>query len=179
MGLDVNAVNAQKFDNWTNDEKNYQKALNGEKVDEFQMFDFNASTYSSDLKNFAHEYINLYDANGDGVWDKNEFVKMALGENDIPKELESAYADYFAKSFDALNLDNNKDAINAGEFATMLYASDLDWNNYAQTGDIASSLDGKADYAQYQGFSSMVEGDDSFDILKNERKDFYDAFYGE
>ena len=179
MGIDINLVNAQKFNNWTNDESNYQKALNGEKVDEFKMFDFNPSTYSSDLKNLAQEYINLYDANGDGVWNKDEFVKMAVGEEEIPEGLESAYADFFAKSFDALNLDSDKDNINAGEYATMLYASDMDWNNYIATGNVASSLDGKADYTQYQVYSSMTEGDDGFDVLKNERKDFYDAFYAE
>ena len=177
MGMEIGIERAKQFDNWTNNEANYEKALNGEKVEEFKMFDFNASTYSSDLKQFAQDYIDLYDSNGDGKWDKDEFVKMAIGEAEIPEGMESAYAEFFAESFKALNLDDDEESINAGEFATMLYAADMDWNNYAQTGNIAASLDGKADYAQYQGFSSMVEGDPSYDILRSERKDFYDAFY--
>lgn len=177
--MEINGNRAQQFNNWTNDENNYQNALNGKDVEEFQLFDLNLSTYSKDLKEFAQEYIDLYDTNKDGKWDKDEFVKMAMGNDSIPDGMEDVYAAFFNKNFDALNLDDDKDSINAGEFATMLYASDLDWNNYAQTGDVASSIDGKADYTQYQVYSSMVEGDNGFNVLKNERQDFYNAFYAE
>ena len=76
-------------------------------------------------------------------------------------------------------IDKEADSINAGEFATMLYAADMDWNNYAKTKDVVSSLDGKVNYDQYQGFSSMIEGDKQYETLKKEREDFYNTFYAE
>ena len=186
MGMEVGLSRAQQFNNWTNNEANFEKAVNGEKVEEFKMFDFNPSTYSSDLKQFAQEYIDLYDSNGDGKWDKDEFVKMALGEEEVPEGLESAYAELFADSFNALNLDDDKETINAGEYATMLYASDINWDGYLldlqsnkiNSEGIESYTDGKVDYLHYQGFSSLVEGDDSFDFLTSKRLEFYDKHYG-
>ena len=49
-----NKYNTPKnFDNWSNSSENYNKASNGEKVEDFQLFKKDLSTYSSDLKKFA------------------------------------------------------------------------------------------------------------------------------
>ena len=54
-----NSTSAKKveFDEWSGGDNNYNKAMNGEKVEDFKMFDFNPSSYSSDLKEFSQEYI--------------------------------------------------------------------------------------------------------------------------
>ena len=179
MDINLNASRAERFDNWTNSEDNYNKALEGEKVEDFQLFDFQAASYSKDLKQAAQEYIDLYDTDGDGKWDKSEFTRMALGGQEIPKGMEAQYEAFFAKTFNALNLDNEEDSINAGEYASMLYVSDMNWDNYMKTGDLVSSLDGKIDYVQYQTYSGLTEGDDGYDFLTSQRKEFYDYYYGE
>ena len=168
---------ADEFDEWTNSEKNYNDFLEYKPVDEFEMFDFDASSYSKDLKNFAQEYLNKYDADNDGVMNKSEFTKMASGGMEIPKELEAEYNALYDVLFDNLNLDEKKNEINAGEFASFLYMADLDLDNYAKTLDVASSLDGKLDYGQYQALSSLLPGDKGFDILQSEKQDFYNNFY--
>ena len=78
----VNSISAgissiiNKFDDWTNSEENYNKSLNGEQVEDFQLFDLNLSSYSSDLKNFAQSYIDKYDADKDSSFNYSEFVNM-------------------------------------------------------------------------------------------------------
>ena len=75
---------AMDFNNWTNSSENYEKTFQkGQEVEEFQMFEFNASTYSSDLKDFAQEYIDSFDKDGDGSWNKDEFISMALNRRYI------------------------------------------------------------------------------------------------
>ncbi len=170
---------ADKFNNWTNDENNYEAALNDEPVDDFKMFDINLSTYSKDLKEFAQEIVGKFDTDRDGSWDIDEFTNMALGNEDIPVGMEKQYSQLFAQLFKALNLDTKENKISASELATMLYASDLDWNNYSQTGDIASSIDGKLGYNEYSVFSGLLEGDSGYNVLRNEREDFFNAFYEE
>ena len=168
---------ADKFDKWTNSEENYKNFIEDKPVDEFEMFDFDASSYSKDLKNFAQEYINKYDADNDSVMNKSEFVKMASGGEEIPKEMEEQFNALYDELFNNLNLDEKNDEINAGEFASFLYMADLDLENYAQTLDLASSLDGKLEYGQYQALSSLLPSDKGFDILQSKKQDFYNHFY--
>ena len=94
---------AKNFDNWTNSSENYDKSINGEQVEEFSMFESkNLATYSSDLKQFSQEYINMWDADGDGAWSKEEFIAMSTaGEGipeSIPEETQKAYAELFSIS---------------------------------------------------------------------------------
>ena len=175
---------AKNFDNWTNSTENYNKALNGEKAEEFEMFKANdLQTYSSDLKKFSQDYISMWDADGDGSWSKDEFIAMSTGgegiPTDVPQDVQSQYVQLFDALFANLNLDDNKDSINSGEFASYLYASDMDWDTYAQTGDVSSSVDGKLDYTTYQGLASIMEGDAGFEVLQNEKADFYNYFYAQ
>ena len=188
------------FDDWTNSEENYNKTLNGEKVEDFKMFDFDVSTYSSDLKEFSQEYIDKYDADNDKNWNYSEFVNMAtnskesaaglfLGKvansvlsffgikNNKTQEKAQMY-DMFKEQFSTFSFDDNAKKINSGELASVLYSSDLDLENYAQTGDVASSIDGQLNYANYQTFPLLGIESDSYKVIQGERADFYDAFYG-
>ena len=190
-----------KFDDWTNSEQNYDKAMNGEQVEDFQMFDFNASSYSSDLKNFAQAYIDKYDGNNDSSMNFSEFVKMCTNGETSGFELGWAkFADsvcsffgsksekYHEKAqmydlmktqFGTFNFDGNENKINAGEFASVLYTADLDWDNYSQSGDVVSSLDGNLDYMNYQGLAMITPGIEGYETLRDERKYFHDNFYAQ
>lgn len=178
MGIDFNAnVRAKAFDDWTNNPENFNNFAAGKEVEDFQLFEFNPGNYSKDIKNIAQEYINLYDENGDGEWNKEEFVKMALGGEEIPAGLEDAYADLFAKAFDDLNLDDKKDSINAEEFASQLFVGDLDLKKFAETdGSLVDSLDGKVNYIQYNLNSDPDYVD--YDYVQDLKAAFYNNFYG-
>ncbi len=174
------AVNrADEFDIWTNSEENYEKALLGEDVQGFQMFELNLSTYSGDLKEFSQEYIDKYDEDGDGVWSKEEFTKMAVAGQEIPEEYAGVYEELYSQLFTDLNIDTKDDSINAGEFASYLYAADMDWENYSQTGNVASSIDGNLDYLTYQSLSAFEPDSKAHSILQREKQDFYNNFYAE
>lgn len=189
-----------KFDNWTNSEENYNKSLNGEKVDDFQLFDLNLSTYSSDMKGFSQSYIDKYDKDSSSTLNYSEFVdmcsngqesasnlKFAKFVNDFIKgfngkgieslQYKSDLYDMYQTQFSTFNFDGNDKDINAGEFASVLYTSDLDWENYANTLDVASSIDGKLNYNNYQGFALITPGVDGYETLQGERQEFYDNFY--
>lgn len=168
----------EKFDDWTNSEENFEAAISGNEVEEFKMFDINLSTYSSDLKNFAQEYINLYDEDADGSWNIEEFINMATAGAGIDPANKEAYENLYVQLFTGLNL-NNKDAIiDAAEFASFLYTADVDWDNFSKTGgDVASSIDGSLDYTNYQAFSSLEPGTEQYENLQYQKKSFYESFY--
>ena len=193
MGFSI-SNRAQQFDKWTNSEENYNKALKGEKPEEFQVVDMNGDKpYNQALKDFAQEYINIFDKNADGKWNFDEFMDMSCGElieqemesykefcdeeqlTDIKKDLKNLLAPSNKMYFDNLNLDDKKDEINAGEFATMLLMGDLNLDKYMEYGISSDSVDGKVDYSQYQAIS----GDTTTKWIQNERKDFYDYFYAD
>ncbi len=190
---------ADNFDEWTNSEENYDKNIKGEKVDDFKMFDFNASTYSSDLKEFSQEYVNKYDQDKDGQWNQSEFINMATNGKDSYNSLvmakvtntflslfgiknqdlqtKSDQYDLLQEQFNTFNFDGDGSKINAGEFASVLYSSDLDLDNYAKTGDVASSIDGKLDYVNYQTYPMLDTESDGYKTIHKERSDFYNNFY--
>ena len=268
------SANVQKFNEWSGGEENYNKAMNGDKVEDFKMFDFNASSYSKDLKNFAQEYINAYDADGDSNMSFSEFVSMSsngvensellqaanevfefnkgvyqdsiipqydkdgdgelgieefssalgydlgsldnstkrmvkdlfnsmnteldpdnknqtlnagemlVGLNPEIEGLDTATLKYqsdlynmYTEAFNDFDMDKNPDSINAGEFATMLYSADLNWENYANTGDVASSIDGQLNYLDYQTLPMITKGMAGYEALHQEKQDFYNHFY--
>lgn len=272
---DLNIDKLAEFEKWTSSAENYEKALNGENVEDFALFDFNASTYSKDMKDFSQNWINKYDADKDGNWNYAEFVNMASeGEHNaellsvadelytlnktayeenvinkfdkdsdkslnfreflesqdfftlkgfgikkffelkdlfnglnIQKEdgnnnqvlnadelllattpeingidtatlkLQSDMNKEYQKQFETFNFDGNKESISAGEAATILYSSDLDLNNYAKTGDIASSIDGKVNYSNYQTYPMLDTESNGYKTIYQERMDFYNNFY--
>lgn len=205
MNLNVSdtstSTRINNFDNWTNSQENYEKSLNGEKVEDFKMFDFDSSSYSSDLKEFSQEYIDKYDKNKDENWNYSEFVDMAtnsqesalglfcgkvansvlnfFGIKNEKTQLKSDMYDLFKEQFSTFSFDDNAKKINAGEVASVLYSSDLDLQNYAATGNISSSIDGKLDYNNYQSFPLLGVESDSYKVIQTERSDFYNYFYGE
>ncbi len=67
---------AQEFNKWTNNTENVDKFDSNDKVEDFQMFDFNAGTYSKDLKEFAQANIELFDKDKNGTLDKDELIDM-------------------------------------------------------------------------------------------------------
>lgn len=169
--------NIANFEEWTSSEENLEKSLNGEKVDDFEMFELDLSSYSKDLKGFSQEYVNNWDSDGDGKWNKEEFISMSTSGQEIPEDQKDSMNAMFEQMFNDLNLDDDKDSISAEEFATYLYASDMDWDNYTKTGDVASSIDGKLNYDNYQAFSALESDSNAAKTLKNERQDFYNNFY--
>jgi|GEM_PF-4030282 len=172
-GIGNNYSHADKFDDWTNDKSNYQDVLNGGNGGEFQMFEFNPNSYSKDLKEFSKEYIDKFDDDKDGQWNREEFKKMAANGAELTKEMD----EMLNKAFDGLNLDDKKEAISPEEFASQLYITDLDLNNYAKTLNAASSLDGKFTFDEYQGKSSIMPGDKGFETLQKQKADFFNHFY--
>lgn len=169
--------NSDKFDEWTNSEENYNKSIKGEEVDSFKMFNLDLSSYSSDLKDFSQEYIDKYDADGDGSWNKEEFISMATAGEGIPEQSSAEYTALYDQLFSDLNLDDDKKTINAGEFASYLYAADMDWGNYAKTNDVASSIDGKLDYNNYQALSALDPNSNAHSTLQAQKQAFYDNYY--
>ncbi len=167
---------AKKFDKWTNNPKNYQKATEGGNVKDFKMFKFNASTYSKNLNEFSQSYINKYDENGDGVMSKCEFINMATAGEGIQdvEGAEELYDDLFAN----LNIDDKQDEISSEEFASFLYTTDVDWDKFRETGgSVIDSIDGKINYVNYQSFSSLSSDSEQGQLLKEQKESFYKQFY--
>ncbi len=85
----------------------------------------------------------------------------------------------FNTQYSELDLDNDGQ-VSSGEFATMLYASDVDWDNFKATGgDVASSIDGKLDWENYQAYSSLDPSTEQGQNLKMQRLAFFDNFYAQ
>lgn len=167
---------ADEFDQWTNSEDNYEKALAGEEVEGFQMFELDLSTYSSDLKDFSQEYIDKYDEDGDGKWSKEEFIAMASAGEGIPEEYSADYEELYTQLFNDLNLNTEDDHIDAAEFASYLYVSDVDWKTFSETeGDVGASVDGKIDFVGYNTYSDPSSK--NYDAMKEQKENFYNNYY--
>lgn len=113
------------FADWTNSSSNYNNLLTGNKVDDFQMFDYyslgntpeaRGEKYGQEIEKFAQNYINQYDSNGDKNLDFNEFVNMQMesfedmfGEslNLSSYELLSLFGDQFGQLSSIGDNDNN------------------------------------------------------------------------
>ena len=199
---DINIDKLAEFEKWASSEENMNKALNNEKVEDFKMFDLNLSTYSKDMKQFSQDWINKYDADKDGNWNYNEFVSMAtngetnatdllfgkilnnifgaFGIKNESTQLKADMYDMYKQQFDTFSFDNNKDSINAGEVASVLYTADLDIENFNKTnGDVASSIDGKLNYINYQTQPTLDPSSVEYDNLQYQRQEFYNAYYAE
>ena len=182
--MGINAVGAsgddynrgQEFNNW-NSMENGNKFLAGENIDDFEMFDFNPSTYSKDLKEFAQDYIDLYDEDKNGQWDYDEFYNMATDGVDVPPEQEEQYKQMFKALMGNMNLDGDGENITAEEFAAELFASDLDLEKFAQTdGSLVDSLDGKVNFFQYN--ANADPSNPNYDYIQFLKADFFEHFYG-
>lgn len=86
--------------------------------------------------------------------------------------------DLFNTQYSELNL-NGDEQVSSEEFATMLYASDVDWEKYEATkGDVASSIDGKLNWENYQAYTSLNSSTEQGRNLLMQRMAFFDNFYG-
>lgn len=165
------------FDMWSTSSPIVNSIMKFFGLGDFKMFDFNAETYSSDLKEFSQEWIDKYDADKDGNWNYNEFVSMSTNGKQNVDDLDEATNKMFMEQFQTFSFDENSDSINAGEVASVLYSSDLDLDNYAKTGDVASSIDGKLDYNNFQTYPMLDTESDEYKTIHKERSDFYNNFY--
>ena len=85
--------------------------------------------------------------------------------------------DLFNTQYSELNL-NGDEQVSSEEFATMLYASDVDWKKYEATkGDVASSIDGKLNWENYQAYTSLNSSTEQGQNLLMQRMAFFDNFY--
>ena len=103
---------------------------------------------------------------------------MATAGAGIDEENKEEYEVLYNQLFTNLNIDDNEDVINAAEFASFLYTADVDWDNFNKTnGDVASSIDGKLDYLNYQTFSSLEKGTKLFEDHQYQKEEFFTNFY--
>lgn len=184
---------ARQFDNWTNSKENRQNYEQNKPTTPFKAVDMSGDKpYNIAIKDFAQEYIDLYDTDNSGTWDYDEFFEMAYGTqldeqiepfkkfcNDeqlenVRETLKEIHSVRYKEYFEILNLDENTEEINAGEFATMLMLGDLDQEKYKIYGITSDSIDGEIDFAKYNEMGADPNPD-----WKTERKDFYDYFYAE
>ncbi len=167
---------ADELNNWNSDET-LDKYLAGETVEDFEMFDASdKSQYLSNIKQFAQEYIDKYDSNGDGVWSEDEFATMA--HDNVEGEVTDEHLALYSQLFNDFQMDEESDNINAGEFASQLMMGDLDWESFAAGADAMDVLDGKLDFYNY----NSVAADPFNETYQSElaiRTKFYDAFFAE
>ncbi len=111
---------AKKFDDWTNDEQNQNNALNGnfDDIPVFKMEGITQDTYDSDIYNFSQSYIDLYDdGEKDGVWNKDEFIKMATGGLSLSEQLAADAQSYVSELYTDDIFDNGDGIIDNAEKA--------------------------------------------------------------
>ena len=111
---------AKKFDDWTNDAENQNKALNSnfDDIPVFKIEGLTQSTYDSDIYNFSQSYIDIYD-NGekDGVWNRDEFIKMATGGLSLSEQLATDAQSYVSELYTDDMFDNGDGIIDNAERA--------------------------------------------------------------
>ena len=85
--------------------------------------------------------------------------------------------DFFKTQYAELDLDGDGQ-VSSGEFASMLYAADVDWDNFNATGgDVASSIDGKLNWTNYQDYTGLNSSTEKGQDLLFQRQAFFGAFY--
>lgn len=146
---------------------------------------YDPNTIDEQTKNEVEEFFNsLNTDNTQG--NENQLLsadELLVGLNPELNGIDSKVLQNQSEAFNMFNaqyseLDIDGDGqVSSEEWATMLYASDLDWENYAQTGDIASSVDGKLNWNNYQAMPSIVQGKEGYDVLRQEKLEFFNNFY--
>ena len=165
----------EELDKWANSSENYNSFINGEQVEDFQLFDYNSlgdtkneriSGYKQELNQFAQEYIDQYDSDGNSSLDMDEFINMqaqsykeTFGE-ELNTDAETvAYG--LQQQFNSLNaLDQDSSSISANEFAAFL--------------GVADSQDGLNDgIISYSNFNTVPQQNGYETALKNHYNDFF------
>ena len=111
---------AQRFDNWTNDEQNQNNAYNSnfDDIPVFKIEGITQETYDSDIYNFSQSYIDLYDeGEQDGVWSRDEFIKMATGGLSLSEQLAADAQSYVSELYTDDMFDNGDGIIDNAERA--------------------------------------------------------------
>ena len=161
------------FDNWANSSENYNSFINGEQVEDFQLFDYNSlgdsrderiSGYKQEINQFAQDYINQYDIDGNNSLDIEEFTNMQAQayKETFGEELDTnIVAENLQQQFNSLNsLDQDSSAISSKEFAAFL--------------GVADSQDGLNDgIISYSNFNTVPQQNGYETALKNHYKDFF------
>lgn len=173
------------FTDWVNSKNNYNNFLTGQDVDNFQMFDYyslgntpeeRGEKYGQEIENFAQNYINQYDLNGDKKLDFNEFINIQKEsyEGLFGEELNLSNTDllYMLKSqFDQLgSLDESDKTTNDSD------------EKYVDEAGFKSllGLDSNEDIDQYMAeFDTDGDGLISFDEYKKYNEDTYKKYYGQ
>ena len=174
----------EAFNSWQYDAST--KTMAGQAVDDFQMFNFDASTYSSDLLAFSQQNIAQYDEDQDGEWNFEEFYAMAIDGIEIPEGMEDVYKGMFQYIFDNMQFDDESKTITAQEYAVQLFAGDVDMKSFMESisgqensselfSKLASCLDGAINFLQYQQKDDF--GYEYYDQLKQLQSIFYTSFY--
>ena len=154
------------FSDWANSNNNYNNFLNGGKVDDFQMFDYQSlgstpeergEKYGQEIEKFAQNYINQYDSNGDKSLDFNEFVNMQIesfedmfGESpDLNNELLTMFGEQFSQLSSINNDEKYIDEYGLKSLLGLNQNADVDKyiNKYDTDGD------GKLSFEEYKKYN--------------------------
>lgn len=154
------------FSDWANSNNNYNNFLNGGKVDDFQMFDYQSlgstpeergEKYGQEIEKFAQSYINKYDSNGDKSLDFNEFVNMQMesfedmfGESpDLNNELLTMFGEQFSQLSSINNDEKYIDEYGLKSLLGLNQNADVDKyiNKYDTDGD------GKLSFEEYKKYN--------------------------
>lgn len=164
------------FSDWANSNNNYNNFLNGGKVDDFQMFDYQSlgstpeergEKYGQEIEKFAQNYINQYDSNGDKSLDFNEFVNMQM----------ESFEDMFGESPDL----NNELLTMFGEQFSQLSSINND-EKYIDEYGLKSllGLNQNADVDKYiDKYDTDGDGKLSFEEYKKYNEETYKNLYGQ
>ena len=154
------------FSDWANSNNNYNNFLNGGKVDDFQMFDYQSlgstpeargEKYGQEIEKFAQNYINQYDSNGDKSLDFNEFVNMQMesfedmfGESpDLNNELLTMFGEQFSQ---LSSINNEEKYINEYGIKSLLGLNqNADVDKYINKYD--TDGDGKLSFEEYKKYN--------------------------
>lgn len=146
---------------------------------------YDPNTIDAQTKKDVEEFFNLL--NTDNT-EKNENQVLSADEllvglnpelNGIDSQTlqnQTEMYNLFNAQYSDMDIDGDGQ-VSSEEWATILYASDLDWENYAETGDIASSIDGKLNWNNYQSMPLITKGMQGYETLKQEKLDFFNNFY--
>lgn len=176
------------FADWTNSSSNYNNLLTGNKVDDFQMFDYyslgntpeaRGEKYGQEIEKFAQNYINQYDTNGDKNLDFNEFVNMQMesfedmfGEslNLSSYELLSLFGDQFGQLSSIGDNDNNFNRASEQNFTT----GTINAKQFAAFFGVVDGQDGLVDGSMtYENYNYTPQMSGFEDALDN----YYDDFF--
>lgn len=161
------------FENWFASKDNYNKALNGQSVPDFNFMQVDIKTlpadkkgeaYKIDVLNIANSRIDNYDANNNGKMELSEYIneQKAIYEKMFNEQVDMSIPgmqDTFAQTFN--NCDTNRDgSIDEKEMAAVFAYMDAAGND--------GTMDGKISYES--AFGTNWGHKDMPDVLKTYQK---------